>query len=93
MPPTPRGKSVVFWAWWEGAGLGSGGEKSSLVHTLAYKLSSLLVSTAMISLKVCNHKLFGEVKDDLKDNLIQFLHFADEETEVQSSSQAVHEPS
>lgn len=37
-------------------------------------------------LEVQDHKFWGEVKDDLNENLIQFLHFTDEETEVQSTS-------
>jgi hypothetical protein len=68
-----------------------GERKSSLGYTpLAVRQ---VVSTATVSPKVQDHEFFWKVEDGLDDFLIQILHFAYEEAEVQSRSKAVQETS
>ena len=73
------------WEGWEGTGWEWEGIQPWL-HTLSYKFS-LHCNGFPEGVRL---QLFAEVKD-LNDNLIQFLHFADEETEVQSNSQTAVE--
>lgn len=77
-------KKFVVWKGWEGMRWWWWGGCDT-------PWASSVVSTAMVSPKVWDYSYWRYQYKILNDNLIQCLHFADEETEVQSNNQTALE--